>query len=48
MGHSLAVMFETVARILHQQIDPVPERMFHLTSGAVLIAVAIRLRRSFE
>jgi hypothetical protein len=42
------MMFESIARVLHQSIDPVPERMFHLMSGAVLIAVGLRLRRTFE
>jgi hypothetical protein len=41
-------MFETVAQILHQSIDPVPERFFHLLSGLVLIAVGFHVRRSFE
>lgn len=48
MGNSLALMFETVARVLHQSIDPVPERFFHLMSGVVLIAVGFRMRKSFE
>ena len=48
MGHTLAVMFETVAQLLHRSIDPVPERMFHLMSGLVLIAIGMRMRRSFE
>lgn len=48
MGHSLAVVLESIAQILHQSIDPVPERFFHLMSGVVLIAVGMRLRRSFE
>lgn len=48
MGHTLAVMFEAVAQLLHQSIDPVPERVFHLMSGLVLIAIGMRLRRSFE
>ena len=48
MGHTVAVMFEELARFAHQLIDPAPEWMFHLLSGAVLIAVALRLRRSFE
>jgi len=48
MGHTLALMFESLARILHRSIDPVPERMFHLMSGMVLVAVALRLRRSFQ
>ena len=48
MGNTLSLMFETVAQVLHQSIDPVPERFFHLLSGAVLIAVGFHLRRSFE
>ena len=48
MGNSLALMFETLAQILHQSIDPVPERFFHLMSGVVLIAVGFRMRKSFE
>jgi len=48
MGHTVAVIFESVARVLHQVIDPVPERMFHLMSGLVLIAIGLRLRGSFE
>jgi hypothetical protein len=48
MGSSLALMFETVAQILHQSIDPVPERFFHLLSGIVLIGVGFRMRKSFE
>lgn len=48
MGHSLVVVFEMVAQGLHQSIDPVPDRFFHLVSGLVLIAVGFRLRRSFE
>ena len=48
MGDSLAMIFETMARFLHQSIDPVPERMFHLMSGLVLVVVGLRLRRSFE
>lgn len=48
MGHSLAVMFESFAQVLHQSIDPVPERIFHLMSGVVLIALGLRLRRTFE
>ncbi|MBI2686762.1 MAG: hypothetical protein HYX27_10635 [Acidobacteria bacterium] len=48
MGHSLAVMFDTIAQILHHSIDPVPERFFHLMSGTILIVAGIRLRRSFQ
>lgn len=48
MGYSLALMFEQAARLLYDSVDRVPERMFHLMSGVVLIAVAMRLRRSFE
>lgn len=48
MGHTLALMFEQAARLLYNSVDGVPERMFHLMSGVVLIAVAMRLRRSFE
>jgi hypothetical protein len=48
MGHTLALIFESIARVLHQSIDPVPERMFHLMSGVILIVVGLRLRRSFE
>ena len=48
MGHTLAMMFESAARILHQLIDSVPERIFDLISAVVLIAVGLRLRRTFE
>ncbi len=48
MGHIVAVMFEGLARFAHQLIDPAPERMFHFMSGLVLIAVGLRLRRTFE
>jgi len=48
MGNTLALMFESMARYLHQSIDPVPERLFHLMTGVVLITVALRVRRSFE
>lgn len=48
MLQSLALMFETVAQVLHQSIDPVPERAFHLMLGLVLIAAGLRFRGSFE
>ena len=48
MGHTLAVMFEEFARALHQVIDPVPDRAFLLMSGVVILAVGMRLRRTFE
>jgi hypothetical protein len=48
MANTMALVFESVARVLHQVIDPVPERMFHLMSGMVLIAIGLRLRGSFE
>ena len=48
MGHTLAIMFESAARVLHQLIDSVPERMFDLMSAVVLIAVGLRLRRTFQ
>lgn len=48
MGHTLAVMFEEFARTLHQVIDPVPDRSFLLLSGVVILAVGMRLRRTFE
>lgn len=48
MGHTLAVTFEEFARALHQLIDPVPDRIFLLMSGVIILAVGMRLRRSFE
>jgi len=42
------MMFESAARILHQLIDSVPERIFDLISAVVLIAVGLGLRRTFE
>jgi len=48
MGHSLAVIFESAAQLVHQSIDPVPDRLFHLVSGVVLIFLGFRMRRSFE
>jgi hypothetical protein len=47
-GHSIAFTIEWFSKLLHQSIDPVPERAFHLLSGAVLIAVGLRLRRRAE
>jgi hypothetical protein len=37
-------MFEQLSRSLHQYIDPMPERAFHLLSGLVLITVAMRFK----
>ena len=48
MGNSLALIFETFARILHESIDPMPERLFYLITGVALVAVGIRVRRTFE
>jgi hypothetical protein len=48
MGHTLAIVFEEFARSLHQFIDPVPDRIFLLMSGVTILAVGMRLRRSFE
>ena len=48
MGYSLAMMLETIVGYPRQSIDPVPERMFHLMSGLGLVAVGLRVRRSFE
>ena len=48
MGYSLAMMLETIVGYPRQSIDPVLERMFHLMSGRALVAVDLRVRRSFE
>ena len=47
-GHSIALALESISRLLHQSIDPLPERAFHLLSGAALIAIGLRLRRGVE
>lgn len=48
MSNQLMLLFESAMRVLHQSLDPVPERTFHLMSGLLLIAVGLRMRRTFE
>ena len=45
MGHSLAVVLDSAVQVLRQAFDSAPERMFHLVSGLVLLALAMGLRR---
>jgi hypothetical protein len=48
MGHSLAVVLEPYFRSISDALASSPDRAFHMISGSVLIAVALRCRRLFS